>query len=104
MSSRRRCRSSGCLLSCSCSGRSRRRRRAKEYAAIITRESERLSRLIDNVLDFSRIERGKAAYEMKPGDLGEVVERALDFTATDWSARVASRGGRAGGAADDAAR
>jgi two-component system phosphate regulon sensor histidine kinase PhoR len=40
----------------------------KEYAAIITRESERLSRLIDNVLDFSRMERGKAAYEMKPGD------------------------------------
>jgi two-component system phosphate regulon sensor histidine kinase PhoR len=53
--------------------------KGKEYAAIITRESERLSRLIDNVLDFSRIERGKAAYEMKPGDLGEVVERALDF-------------------------
>jgi two-component system phosphate regulon sensor histidine kinase PhoR len=53
--------------------------KGREYAAIITRESERLSRLIDNVLDFSRIERGKAAYEMKPGDLGEVVERALDF-------------------------
>jgi two-component system phosphate regulon sensor histidine kinase PhoR len=50
-----------------------------EYAGIITRESERLSRLIDNVLDFSRIERGKAAYEMKPGDLAEVIERALDF-------------------------
>lgn len=53
--------------------------KGREYAAIITRESERLSRLIDNVLDFSRIERGKAAYEMKPADLGEVVERALDF-------------------------
>lgn len=53
--------------------------KGREYAAIITRESERLSRLIDNVLDFSRIERGKAAYEMKPGDLGEVIERALDF-------------------------
>lgn len=53
--------------------------KGREYAAIIMRESERLSRLIDNVLDFSRIERGKSAYEMKPGDLGEVVERALDF-------------------------
>ena len=31
------------------------------------------------MLDFSRMERGKAAYEMKPGDLGEVVEQALDF-------------------------
>lgn len=53
--------------------------KGREYAAIITREAERLGRLIDNVLDFSRIERGKAAYEMKPADFGEVVERALDF-------------------------
>ena len=53
--------------------------KGREYAEIITRESERLGRLIDNVLDFSRIERGKAAYDMKLGDLGEVVERALDF-------------------------
>ena len=51
--------------------------KGREYAGIITRESERLSRLIDNVLDFSRMERGKAAYEMKPGDLGEVVELSL---------------------------
>jgi two-component system phosphate regulon sensor histidine kinase PhoR len=52
--------------------------KAKEYAEIITRESERLSRLIDNVLDFSRIERGRAAYDFQPGRLDEVVERALD--------------------------
>ncbi len=51
---------------------------AKEYAQIITRESERLSRLIDNVLDFARIERGKAAYSFAIGDLGEVLSRALD--------------------------
>lgn len=53
--------------------------KGREYAGIITRESERLARLIDNVLDFSRIERGKAAYEMKAADLGDVVERSLDF-------------------------
>lgn len=52
--------------------------KGKEYADIITREAERLSHLIDNVLDLSRIERGKAAYEFKPGDLGEVVVRAVD--------------------------
>jgi two-component system phosphate regulon sensor histidine kinase PhoR len=50
----------------------------REYAEIITRESERLSRLIDNVLDFARIERGKAAYDFINGNLGDVVERALD--------------------------
>ena len=52
---------------------------AKEYAEIITRESDRLSRLIDNVLDFSRIERGKAAYDFAPGYLAAVVERGVDL-------------------------
>src|SRR5262249_627576 len=50
----------------------------REYAEIITRESERLARMIDNVLDFARIERGKAAYDFASGNLGDVVERALD--------------------------
>jgi len=51
---------------------------AREYGGIITRESERLSQLIDNVLDFSRLERGKASYHFTEGNLAEVVERALD--------------------------
>jgi signal transduction histidine kinase len=37
--------------------------RRREYYGVITRESERLSRLIDNVLDFSRIESGRRRYE-----------------------------------------
>ena len=52
--------------------------KGKEYADIITREAERLSRLIDNVLDFARMERGPVAYEFSPGRLDEVVERSLD--------------------------
>lgn len=51
---------------------------AREYGAIITRESERLAHLIDNVLDFARLERGKASYHFSEGYLAEVVERALD--------------------------
>jgi two-component system phosphate regulon sensor histidine kinase PhoR len=51
---------------------------AREYAGIITRESERLSHLIDNVLDFARLERGKASYRFAEGRLEDVVERALD--------------------------
>jgi len=50
---------------------------AREYGGIITRESERLSHLIDNVLDFARLERGKASYHFSEGDMAEVVERAL---------------------------
>ena len=51
----------------------------KEYADIITRQAERLTQLIDNVLDFARIERGKAAYDFQMGDLAEVVTRSVDF-------------------------
>jgi two-component system, OmpR family, phosphate regulon sensor histidine kinase PhoR len=51
---------------------------AREYGSIITRESERLSHLIDNVLDFARLERGKASYAFAEGDLALVLERALD--------------------------
>jgi two-component system phosphate regulon sensor histidine kinase PhoR len=60
------------------SGRTTGPDKAREYAEIITRESERLSRLIDNVLDFARAERGKIAYDMRVGDLAEVISRALD--------------------------
>lgn len=53
--------------------------RRREYLDIIVRESERLTGLIDNVLDFAKVERGKAAYEFSPGNLGEVVTRAIEL-------------------------
>jgi two-component system phosphate regulon sensor histidine kinase PhoR len=59
-------------------GRTKGPESTKEYAQIITRESERLARLIDNVLDFAKLERGKVAYEFKEADLGEVLARGLD--------------------------
>jgi two-component system phosphate regulon sensor histidine kinase PhoR len=60
------------------SGRTKGPESTREYAQIMTRESERLARLIDNVLDFARLERGKAAYSFATGDLGEVLSRGLD--------------------------
>jgi two-component system phosphate regulon sensor histidine kinase PhoR len=59
-------------------GRHKGEETAREYGGIITRESDRLSHLIDNVLDFSRLERGKSSYHFTEGNLAEVVERALD--------------------------
>ncbi|MFK7987775.1 MAG: sensor histidine kinase [Sandaracinaceae bacterium] len=50
----------------------------QQYLEIICRESERLSALIENVLDFSAIERGKQRYEMRQGEVSEVVLRAVD--------------------------
>jgi two-component system phosphate regulon sensor histidine kinase PhoR len=48
------------------------------YLSIIVAESERLSGLIENVLDFAMVERGRAAYAFGLGDLGEVVGRAVE--------------------------
>ncbi|MDB4943422.1 MAG: hypothetical protein JWP97_2956 [Labilithrix sp.] len=50
----------------------------KEYLDIIVRESERLSALIENVLDFARLERGRGSYEFAEGDVGDAVSRAAN--------------------------
>jgi two-component system phosphate regulon sensor histidine kinase PhoR len=50
----------------------------KEYLDIIVRESERLSALIENVLDFARLERGRGSYEFTEGDVGDAVTRAAN--------------------------
>jgi len=60
-------------------GRTKSSEQANEYAEIIWRESLRLGRLIDNVLDFAKIERGMGVYEFAETDLGEVVERATEL-------------------------
>jgi len=44
----------------------------REYYATIRSESERLSRLITNVLDFSRLERGRRALKLAPVDAAAV--------------------------------
>jgi two-component system phosphate regulon sensor histidine kinase PhoR len=60
-------------------GRTKSPEQASEYAEIIWRESVRLGRLIDNVLDFAKMERGMGVYEFAETDVGEVVERALEL-------------------------
>src|SRR3989441_1270068 len=49
-----------------------------EYYRVITRESERLSRLIDNVLDFSRIEGGRRTYDRVPTAVEPLVRDTLE--------------------------
>jgi signal transduction histidine kinase len=53
-------------------------RRRREYYGVLTRESERLSRLIDNVLDFSRIESGRQRYDLVPGPLEPLIHEVLE--------------------------
>jgi len=50
----------------------------REYYRVITREAERLSRLIDNVLDFSRIERGRRRYDPVPTAVEALVRETLE--------------------------
>ena len=44
-----------------------------EYYMNMRQESERLSRLIENVLDFSRIQRGRKKYTFKVGDINKCI-------------------------------
>jgi two-component system, OmpR family, phosphate regulon sensor histidine kinase PhoR len=62
-------------------GRTKSAEQAHQYAEIIWRESVRLSRLIDNVLDFAKIERGMGVYEFADTDLGEVIDRVVELSA-----------------------
>jgi len=53
-------------------GRVRTPERAAEYYRIINGEAKKLTRLIENMLDFSRMEAGLRPYRTAPADLGEV--------------------------------
>lgn len=59
--------------------------RQEHYDAIV-RESERLSRLVDNVLDFAAIERGVKRYTRRPEDLIDIVEAAVQNEASRFAA------------------
>jgi len=50
----------------------------QQYYRIIRKESERLTALINNILDFSRIEAGRKEYEFRETDIAELVRNTLD--------------------------
>ena len=50
----------------------------EEYYRIIRKESERLTALINNILDFSRIEAGRKEYEFRETDIAELVRNTLE--------------------------
>lgn len=50
----------------------------KEFLRIIGKESQRLTHLINNVLDVGRIEEGRKTYRFAPVDLKALVEETLD--------------------------
>ena len=45
---------------------------------MINKESQRLTQLINNILDFSRIEAGRKEYRFVPTDVGQVVQEVVE--------------------------
>jgi signal transduction histidine kinase len=59
-------------------GRLSSKEKYQEYYRIIREESERLTALINNILDFSRIDAGRKEYEFQETNLAELVHSTLD--------------------------
>ncbi|HEV3056748.1 MAG TPA: HAMP domain-containing sensor histidine kinase [Vicinamibacterales bacterium] len=59
-------------------GRLKNMERAPEYYRIINSEARKLTRLINNLLDFSRIEAGLRRYRREPTDLTQLTGRVLE--------------------------
>lgn len=49
----------------------------KQYYSIINQESQRLSGIVNKILNFSQIEAGKRIYHPVPTDLNEIIENVL---------------------------
>jgi signal transduction histidine kinase len=68
-------------------GRARDSGQAAEFGSIIARESERLTALIQRILDFSRQQAGTLSYAPQPVDLGELLRTVADSYAPHLEAR-----------------
>ena len=51
---------------------------ASEYLDILQEETERLTRLVNRVLDFSRMERGKRQFQLEEENLAQIVSEAVE--------------------------
>ena len=52
--------------------------KAQQYYRVINKESQRLTQLINNILDFSRIEAGRKEYRLASADVGRIVSEVID--------------------------
>jgi len=50
-----------------------------EYYGTMRQETERLTRLVENVLDFARIQRGRKKYDFRIGDVNRVVRDVIEM-------------------------
>ncbi|MEL7354888.1 MAG: HAMP domain-containing sensor histidine kinase, partial [Cyanobacteria bacterium J06560_5] len=55
-------------------------RQVRENLGIIVSEGERLTSLINNILDISKIEAGKVEWNIEPVAISEIIDRAISAT------------------------
>ncbi len=58
-------------------GRADSENEAREFLQVIADETERLSRLTERILDFSRMEAGRKAYQFSQIDISDLIQRSL---------------------------
>jgi two-component system phosphate regulon sensor histidine kinase PhoR len=58
-------------------GRVKSDEKKQEYYSTIVKESERLTRLINNILDFSKMEAGKKQYKFQDADINAIVSSVM---------------------------
>lgn len=63
-------------------GRIQDERKKRDYFKFIVQECRRLTALIENVLDFSRIEQGRKQYEFEPTDLVALAQHTVKLMET----------------------
>ena len=71
-------RSSTAWRSCKLSGALRRRRRTPQACAVMERQVHHLNRLVDDLLEVSRITRGMIEVQKEPLDLTAIVQAAIE--------------------------
>jgi signal transduction histidine kinase len=60
------------------SGRVRDEETSRRYHGVIRQEVERLSALVSNLLDFSRLQKGKHEFNREPSDLVELIDATVE--------------------------
>jgi signal transduction histidine kinase len=63
--------------------------RQRQYCGMILAETERLTAMIDDVLDFSRLRRGLPTYSMEATQIGVTVEEVIHQYLPEWLHRGA---------------
>lgn len=69
-------------------GRTIDRKKQRRYFKLIVQESNRLTRLVENILDFSRMEEGRREYRFEPLNTSKWLQRLV----ADFEAEIAADG------------